>query len=121
MSFIKISKRSQFFLLGTFLEEPMGSTFGEEIDELLEHGYLNPDFTISKKGEAYCHIQNYVGVNFQELVRNNSKKANTSLACEVLSHIAKSGVKDIKILSKSLDEDVKSKIVAFFYVGSLQE
>lgn len=115
MSFVKISKRAQFYLLGLFLNERLiHSDFQEEINnELLEEGYLNPDLTVSKKGEAYCHTQNYTGTNFKTLVNNNTKKANTALACELLSHISDSGPRDLKYLSKILPSEVKTNIIKF--------
>lgn len=114
MALKKISKRSQFYLLSLYLGEHLElEKFHEEIAELSKAGYVNADLTISKKGEAYCHIQNYVGVNFEELVRSNSKRANTSLACILLEHITKSGVNDIKHLFRNLDSDVKYKLSTF--------
>jgi len=78
--FIPISKRAQFFLLAMFLGEPLNSIdTDKEFEELKDAEYIDESFAVTKKGEAYCHVQNKVGVNFQSLVKNNSRKANLKL------------------------------------------
>jgi hypothetical protein len=85
--FEKISKRAQFLLLAMFLEEQTVGNFNDELKELLNSNYVDFDYNITKKGEAFVHMKNKVGVNFKEMLSKNSKKANYSLVNEAIKWV----------------------------------
>lgn len=108
--FTPVTKKAQYFLLGEFLGiEQKEGEFEEEIRQLRNEEYLDDDLIVTKKGQAFCHKQNKIGVNFGELVGANSRKANIKLAEAVINKmydLGEVGRKDLERFAMKLRPEV---------------